>query len=148
MFGLFKNKKDFVFLFLGFTWMIYSVIIIGSGNCYNWIEEYEDGWYIMASVEEDGQSYSDWIDGPFSEDEAIQEIDFMRDEAQKFKRTYGTVFNFLPTRYPNVYTGSGSSLSENLKHLLFVRFPEGVLSIGPLYILYFLYNRSENKNYS
>ena len=148
MFGLFKKKKDFVFLLLGFTWMIYSIIIIGSGNCNNWIEEYKDGWYIMDSVEEDGQSYSELLDGPFSEDEAIQQIYSMRDEAHKFKRTYGTVFSLVPTRYPNVYTGSGGSILENLKHLLFVRFPEGVLTFGPLFILYFLFYRSENKNYS
>jgi|TARA_B110000211_G_scaffold90243_1_gene105373 hypothetical protein len=126
-----NKKKNYIIGFV-FFWILYCMIINTYGFCNYWIEEFEDGWHVMYADKEDGVSYEDYIDGPLKKDEAIREINEIKLEAKKFRRTYGTVFNLIPEtkKDQDIYSIS-SGLIMFLLTMIFMR--------GPVILLFIWY---------
>ena len=60
------NIKQIIIIILGVSWVLYS-LLIDYTDCFYWIEEFNDGWYVMESTDV-GDRYIDvQTEGPFSE---------------------------------------------------------------------------------
>ena len=68
-------------------WVIYCTTISVFGYCPYWIDEYDDGWYIMEIIEEEeGVDYPVFVEGPFDEKTAINNIIECRKISQDFRK--------------------------------------------------------------
>ena len=95
------NLKNKIWI-LQFVWWIYSIIILGNGECPFWIEQFDDGWYLMEEVT--GTQYTDKFDGPFDYEFAENYLNDCKNEAKNFKIKYGTVWNLVPEK-PRIIMG-------------------------------------------
>lgn len=123
------NKKNII-IGLGIVWFIYSTIAQTFGVCTYWIEEYDDGWYVMDLITEDDIDYPEQFDGPFDEKTATNYIIECREEASIFKKNYGTIYNLIPENR-DVY-----GKRENLFMSFLSSFMNFTFILLPLYILY------------
>lgn len=124
---------------LGIIWIIYSLIISNFGRCHFWIDEYNDGWYVMDVFKEDGIKYPEQYDGPFDEKKAINYILECREEALKFKKNYGMIYNLIPENR-DVY-----GHSENIFISILSTIMDYTLSLLPIYFLYKYYQKIDVK---
>ena len=131
---LIMNSTNATYLILG--WLIYSIFVV-SGECENWIEEYDDGWYIMETYREDYETtYPDIYDGPFSLNEAKKWIDDCYKESQVRIRAYGTIYNLMPSKVD--YFNDSGFFYYILRQLIFYLF-----MFGPPILLYNKYIKNK-----
>jgi len=123
------NKKNII-IGLGIVWFIYSTIAQTIGVCSYWIEEYDDGWYVMDVITEDDIDYPEQFDGPFDEKTATNYIIECREEASIFKKKYGTIYNLIPENR-DVYGKIENLFMSFLRIIMNYTF-----MFLPLYILY------------
>ena len=144
MISFFSKLKKYRIAIISVSWLIYSFIINSSGVCSYWIDEYEDGWYIMTSESDgDGGYYPEDIDGPYSYTEAVDWITNCKDNSEEYLLKYGTIYNLLPS--PNKYLkidGDKSFFPWLINYLL--SYP---MYFSPLFIFYF-FKKRKNNNYN
>jgi len=133
------NKKNII-IGLGIIWLIYSLIAQNFGVCPFWIEEYDDGWYVMDVITEDDIDYPEQYDGPFDEKTATDYIIGCREEASRFKKNYGTIYNLIPENR-DVY-----GKRENLFMSILSIIMDYTFMLLPLYFLYKIYQKNDLKN--
>ena len=121
------NPNTATYLIVG--WIIYSLLVT-SNECTNWIEEFDDGWYIMEIYKEDYEtSYPVTYDCPFSLNEAKKWIDECYEESQIKTKAYGTIYNLLPSK--KSYFNDSGFFYYILRQLIFYLF-----FFGPPIIIY------------
>ena len=117
-----NNNKKRIIIGLAIFWGVYSIVIMNFGDCSYWIEEYNDGWYLMSVVVEDDISYSEQLDGPFNEELAIKRIEECKQDAAEFKNCFGTIYNLIPNTNRNVYGEKENIFVAILGHLMRLSF--------------------------
>ena len=134
-----NNNKKRIIIGLGIFWGVYSIVIMNFGDCSFWIEEYNDGWYLMSVVVEDDINYSEQLDGPFNEELAIKRIEECKQDAAKFKKCFGTIYNLIPNINRNIYGEKENIFVAILSNLMKLSF-----LILPLYYLSKHYEKVED----
>lgn len=144
MISFFSKLKKYRIAIITVSWLIYSFIIFSNGVCSYWIDEYEDGWYIMTSESDgDGGYYPEDIDGPYSYDEAVDWITNCKDYSEEYLLKYGTIYNLLPS--PNKYIGNNGD-SKFIPGFIFLVFKYPFFFL-PLILIYF-FKKRKNNNYN
>ena len=132
--GIFGNKKNIIII-IGFIWGLYSTLVTSSGRCSFWIEEYDDGWYLMEKFEDVDTTYGVVYDGPFDKKTAEDYMFECRKEALRFKKKYGTIYNLVP-QYEDLY---------GTKKNMFIRIMIYLMNVTimwlPIYFLYKFYKK-------
>ncbi|MBC8308097.1 MAG: hypothetical protein H8E55_71610 [Pelagibacterales bacterium] len=131
-----RENLRVILIVVGFLWLTYTMIVASSGSCGLWEEKSDNGeWYIYHTVHEEMDAYGNSFSheevfmGPVSLKDANQIINECEDEANRFKRKYGTIYNY--NLFPWIKDG-------RLLSGLFIAF-------FPLYLLY-LALKKLNKN--
>ena len=133
--GIFGNKKNIIII-TGVTWFLYSFWVTQFGECGFYLEEYDDGWYLMDTFEdEDNVSYDTKIDGPFDKKTAEDYMVECRKKALRFKKTYGTIYNLIP-EHTDVYGIENKNFNYYIGLIMVLTF-----MYLPLYFLYKLYKK-------
>jgi hypothetical protein len=131
-------KKNSFFI-LSILWVTYHSIICTKGFCEYWIDEYNDGWYLIENLDVgDGYNEQTIFDGPFKEKEAINYLNELEIKSQNFKKKYGTIYNFLPILEKDDY--GQLILVERIGFKRFTLYITSLLFlIGPIVIFYKLF---------
>lgn len=134
------NKKKLIIIVTGVMWVNYCAIISVFGYCPYWIEEYEDGWYVMENIEDEQDvDYSVIVEGPFDKTTAVNNIIECRKISQDFRKTYGTIFNLI-LEDRDVYGKINNILISFFNFIMMCTF-----ALLPLYFLYRFYIKQNNK---